>query len=295
MISDLPHPSAGHVLPSPGSGSMESSVTPGDNRRHDAELVRQFNAGNTTAFAEIVSRHKGMLLKVALRQLRNPADAEEIVQDTFVHAHRASFDSAANRRWRRGCTGSRSIFPAITTGTFSAVADTSPVPCSRRPDRTHARRLPSSSATKAPLRSATSPGGNSRRRPTTASRSCRSRNDGFSSYVSARITPTRRSALILESRSAPCEAGFFGRESNCARCFSRFTGTASSRRDRADRPGSKPVTRRRSQSFAPHEPLRHPHFRSAHACCHGKDGVQSRTRTGDRRGARRAPRAPDRL
>ncbi|WP_425106179.1 RNA polymerase sigma factor [Ancylobacter sp.] len=55
---------------------------------HDAGLVRRFNAGDETAFVEIVSRYRAKMLVVALGLLRNRADAEEIAQDTFIRAHR---------------------------------------------------------------------------------------------------------------------------------------------------------------------------------------------------------------
>ena len=55
----------------------------------DAVLVAQFtNEGSEDAFNEIVSRHREKLFSVALALLRNRSDAEEIVQDAFVRAHR---------------------------------------------------------------------------------------------------------------------------------------------------------------------------------------------------------------
>ncbi len=55
----------------------------------DAALVRRFRDGDQAAFREIVLRHRDALGHVAFSLLRNRADAEEIVQDTFVRAHRA--------------------------------------------------------------------------------------------------------------------------------------------------------------------------------------------------------------
>jgi RNA polymerase sigma-70 factor (ECF subfamily) len=54
----------------------------------DAELVRRFNAGDESAFVEIVNRHREKVFMIALGILRNHADAEEIAQDTFIRAHR---------------------------------------------------------------------------------------------------------------------------------------------------------------------------------------------------------------
>ncbi len=55
---------------------------------HDAELVRRFNAGDEEAFLEIMTRYRAKMFSIALCHLRNRADAEEIVQDTFIRAHR---------------------------------------------------------------------------------------------------------------------------------------------------------------------------------------------------------------
>jgi RNA polymerase sigma-70 factor, ECF subfamily len=54
----------------------------------DTELVRRFLTGDAAAFEEIVHRHRDRLYAVVQGLLRNHADAEEIVQDTFVRAHR---------------------------------------------------------------------------------------------------------------------------------------------------------------------------------------------------------------
>lgn len=59
---------------------------------HDAGLVRRFKTGDASAFVEIVTRYHTKMLHVALRLLRNHADAEEIAQDTFVRAHRGLAD-----------------------------------------------------------------------------------------------------------------------------------------------------------------------------------------------------------
>jgi RNA polymerase sigma-70 factor (ECF subfamily) len=55
---------------------------------HDAGLVRRFNAGDDSAFVEIMVRHRERMFSIAFAMLRNHADAEEIVQDTFIRAHR---------------------------------------------------------------------------------------------------------------------------------------------------------------------------------------------------------------
>lgn len=55
---------------------------------HDATLVRRFIGGDEPAFVEIMERYRDKLFAISLSLLRNHADAEEIVQDTFIRAHR---------------------------------------------------------------------------------------------------------------------------------------------------------------------------------------------------------------
>jgi len=55
---------------------------------HDADLVRRFNAGDETAFLEIMQRYQAKIFTVTQGLLHNHADAEEITQDTFIRAHR---------------------------------------------------------------------------------------------------------------------------------------------------------------------------------------------------------------
>lgn len=54
----------------------------------DAALVRRFNAGDESAFVELMTRHRARLFVIALRLVRNHADAEEVTQDAFIRAHR---------------------------------------------------------------------------------------------------------------------------------------------------------------------------------------------------------------
>ncbi|MBC7366166.1 MAG: RNA polymerase sigma factor [Undibacterium sp.] len=54
----------------------------------DADLVRRFNSGDDSALREIMERHRVRIYSVAFALLKNRNDAEEIVQDTFIRAHR---------------------------------------------------------------------------------------------------------------------------------------------------------------------------------------------------------------
>jgi RNA polymerase sigma-70 factor (ECF subfamily) len=115
--------------------------------RHDAGLVLRNASGDTKAFPEIMQRHRAKLFVVAHSMLKNRADAEEIVQDTFIRAHRGlekfrgdcslatwlhriALNLARNRHWyffrrRRHLTVSLDCpLTEDSTATFSdAVAD----------------------------------------------------------------------------------------------------------------------------------------------------------------------------
>lgn len=54
----------------------------------DAVLVQRFNAGDETAFVQIMERYQARIFSTVLNLLHNRTDAEEVVQDTFIRAHR---------------------------------------------------------------------------------------------------------------------------------------------------------------------------------------------------------------
>jgi RNA polymerase sigma-70 factor, ECF subfamily len=119
---------------------------------HDARLVERFKAGDDTAFTEIVTRHRPQLFQVAFGVLHNRPDAEEIVQDTFLRAHRAlplfrgesslaswlyriAINLARNRYWyffrrRRHLTGSLEQPVSVEANTTGAdfIASDAPDP-----------------------------------------------------------------------------------------------------------------------------------------------------------------------
>jgi RNA polymerase sigma-70 factor (ECF subfamily) len=71
--------------PSDRTARMNASK---EEARYDAVLVSRFNSGDEAAFVEMMSRHRDRVFSVAFNMLKNHADAEEIVQDTFMRAHR---------------------------------------------------------------------------------------------------------------------------------------------------------------------------------------------------------------
>lgn len=55
----------------------------------DGHLVRRTLAGDSAAFTELVQRHMPAVAAVALAYTRNPADADDVVQEAFVKAWQA--------------------------------------------------------------------------------------------------------------------------------------------------------------------------------------------------------------
>jgi RNA polymerase sigma-70 factor, ECF subfamily len=55
----------------------------------DSSLVRRAQRGDRRAFDQLVVRHRDRVYAVTLRLTRNPADAEDALQDTFLRAYRS--------------------------------------------------------------------------------------------------------------------------------------------------------------------------------------------------------------
>ncbi len=66
----------------------------------DSELMTAYVRGDARAFAELFERYAPMLLRIMKRKLRSDGDAEELVQQTFLQAHRARSDFDATRPFR---------------------------------------------------------------------------------------------------------------------------------------------------------------------------------------------------
>jgi RNA polymerase sigma-70 factor (ECF subfamily) len=68
----------------------------------DHALIRAVLAGDKDAYGLLVARHSQSVFRVAFRITENEADAEEVVQETFLRGYRKleSFDARANfRTW----------------------------------------------------------------------------------------------------------------------------------------------------------------------------------------------------
>jgi RNA polymerase sigma-70 factor, ECF subfamily len=57
-------------------------------RTEEMALVERCRRGDLAAFEELYKAHAGKLFSVACRMLGNPADAEDLLQEIFLSAHR---------------------------------------------------------------------------------------------------------------------------------------------------------------------------------------------------------------
>lgn len=58
----------------------------------DETLMLRFQSGDRAAFAQLVRRHQGPLYNFALRQVRTPQVAEDVVQEAFVRVVQSAAD-----------------------------------------------------------------------------------------------------------------------------------------------------------------------------------------------------------
>jgi RNA polymerase sigma-70 factor (ECF subfamily) len=55
----------------------------------DAELVARLQTGDQVAYAQLVEQHAGPIYRLALRMMGNEADAEDVLQETFLSAFKS--------------------------------------------------------------------------------------------------------------------------------------------------------------------------------------------------------------
>ena len=66
----------------------QASTAGGSARQADLQLVERCRRGELGAFEELYKAHSGRLYSLACRMLGNPADAEDLLQEIFLSAHR---------------------------------------------------------------------------------------------------------------------------------------------------------------------------------------------------------------
>jgi RNA polymerase sigma-70 factor (ECF subfamily) len=78
-------------------------------READRILVERVQAGDKQAFGLLVTKYQRKLGRLISRMVRDSAEVEDIVQDSFIRAYRALPGFAMTVRFTHGSTGSASI------------------------------------------------------------------------------------------------------------------------------------------------------------------------------------------
>ena len=95
----------------------------------DAELVVAALAGNTQAFDVLITRYRRAMLAIAQQIVRNPTDAEDVVQDAFLRAFEALPQlSDLNRfgAWLHSITRNRALRYYKSAGRYQPQEDMEP-------------------------------------------------------------------------------------------------------------------------------------------------------------------------
>lgn len=80
--------------------SPPTSVIVRPRMRSDEELMLAYADGDESAFRELFQRYAPVLLRLCMRQVGRTADAQDLVQQTFLQLHRARRDFRAEMRLR---------------------------------------------------------------------------------------------------------------------------------------------------------------------------------------------------
>ena len=70
------------------AGSLSAAGTPPRVRPDELALVERCRQGDLAAFEELYRTHAGRLYSLAWRMVGNPVDAEDLLQEIFLAAHR---------------------------------------------------------------------------------------------------------------------------------------------------------------------------------------------------------------
>ena len=89
-MSPAPSPADGPGSSEPGpDGAWPQEPDAGDVRSHEHALVRAAQRGDSSAFGALVRLHQRRAYAVARAIVGTHEDAEDVVQETFLHAHKA--------------------------------------------------------------------------------------------------------------------------------------------------------------------------------------------------------------
>jgi RNA polymerase sigma-70 factor (ECF subfamily) len=82
-------------------------------RECDQLLVERVRDGDKQAFDLLVAKYQRRLMRLLSRIVHDPAEAEDVVQETFIKAYRALRHFRGDSAFYTGCTASASTPPRI--------------------------------------------------------------------------------------------------------------------------------------------------------------------------------------
>ena len=68
--------------------TTEKNPTPPQIKDKDFDLIQAINSGEVEKFQDLVKRYEAKLYNFSLRMCRDPSDAEDMIQDTFLNVFR---------------------------------------------------------------------------------------------------------------------------------------------------------------------------------------------------------------
>jgi RNA polymerase sigma-70 factor (ECF subfamily) len=71
----------------------------------DIDLIRAAGAGDDNAWEALVAAHQQVIFRFAYLLLRDPQEAEDVAQETFIRAYRFLWQFDASRNWRSWLLG----------------------------------------------------------------------------------------------------------------------------------------------------------------------------------------------
>ncbi len=86
---------SGRIDPQP----MSEATPPGNEGATDAGLLRRIAEGDVHSVAELYDRYASTLFPIALRILREPSDAEDVLHDAFVSVSERAGQYTPERRF----------------------------------------------------------------------------------------------------------------------------------------------------------------------------------------------------
>src|SRR6266478_698925 len=71
----------------------------------EAEAIKQAQAGDAAAFEFLYKAHRRRVYSLCLHMIKNPAEAEDLTQQAFLHSFERSARSAVSPVFQLGCIG----------------------------------------------------------------------------------------------------------------------------------------------------------------------------------------------